>query len=234
MPAIDAVARRRGERGVSLVHVACYPLVGVIGLNISSADMEACRSFIEASVRYIGETPSIGKIILVGRWTSAAEGSRFGAEAAKDWFIVDRFSPDKGYAENRAVLARGIERTVTAFAGREVYVVADIPEQPFDVPQVEALCRYLGRPCPTGVTRADFDRRQAAARQILAAGAEKSGYRIVNVGERLCSESGCRVIADGASLYSDDNHLSRAGALSVQDAFDPIFRTRVSADVARE
>jgi hypothetical protein len=107
--------------------------------------------------------------------------------------------------------------------------VADIPEQPFNVPQAEALCRYLGKPCPGGVGRADFDRRQAAARRILAAGAERSRYRIIDIGERLCSSSECPAVSDGVALYSDDNHLSRAGALLIQDAFGPIFPERLTA-----
>jgi peptidoglycan/LPS O-acetylase OafA/YrhL len=229
LPGIDALAVQRGEHGASLVHSGCYPLVGVSGVNLTAAEDESCRTFIDASVRYINQNSSIGKIILVGRWSSAAEGTRFGAQVFKDWYIVDQFSKDPGYDENRAVLARGIERTVAAFAGRAVYVVADIPEQPFNVPQAEALCRYLGKTCPGGVGRADFDRRQAAARRILAVGAEQSRYRLINIGERLCSSSECPAVSDGVALYSDDNHLSRAGALLIQDAFDPIFPERLTA-----
>jgi peptidoglycan/LPS O-acetylase OafA/YrhL len=234
LPGIDAAAQQRGERGVALVHSGCYPLLGVTGVNSNPGERDACRSFVDASMRYIDMTPSIEKIVLVGRWTSAAEGSRFGAGVEKGWFIVDGLSAAPGYDENRAVFARAIERTVAALAGRDVYVVADIPEQSFNVPRVEALCRYLGLRCPRGVTRAVFDRRQQAVRNILAASAEKLRFHIIDLGEKLCSASECRAMSNGIPLYSDDNHLSRAGALSIRDAFDPVFPSPVLASGDRK
>lgn len=223
MPALDAAARQQGEHGVSLTRGGCYPLVGTVALRDTRADEAACTAFQEAAVRYINATPSIRRVILVGRWTSAAEGSRYGAEMSKGWYIVDGDSVHPGYDENRAVFARSFTRTVSAFSGRGVYVVAYIPEQPFNVPQAEALCRYLGKRCPGGVARADFDRRQAQVRQVLSADAERLHYRVIDLGAALCSATNCPAVAGGAALYSDDNHLSRTGALSVAAALDPIF-----------
>lgn len=223
MPALAAAARQQGTHGVGLTRGGCYPLVGTVSLNDPPADAAACTAFHEAVVRYINGTPSIRRVILIGRWTSAAEGTRYGADASKGWFIADRDSKHIGYDENRAVFARGIARTVTAFPGRVVYVVAYIPEQPFNVPQAEALCRYLGKPCPAGLSRADFDRRQAYVRQVLSADAERLRYQVVDLGAELCSAADCPALSGNAALYSDDNHLSRTGAMSVTAALDPIF-----------
>ncbi len=173
-------------------------------------------------------------MILVGRWTSAIEGSRYGAEMSKGWYIADGDTTHPGYDENRAVFARGFARTVAAFPGRSVYVVAYIPEQPFNVPQAEALCRYLGKPCPGGVARADFDRRQAHVRQVLSGDAERLHYSVIDLGAELCSAADCPALSGGAALYSDDNHLSRTGALSVEAALDPIFSPQsLAGDAAR-
>jgi peptidoglycan/LPS O-acetylase OafA/YrhL len=223
MPALDAAARQQGAPGVGLTRGGCYPLVGTVSLSDPPADAAACTAFNAAVVRYINETPSIRRIILIARWTSAAEGTRYGADASKGWFIADRDSTRSGYDENRAVFARAIARTARAFPGRSVYFVAYIPEQPFNVPQAEALCRYLGKPCPGGVPRADFDRRQAYVRQVLSTDAERLHYGVIDLGAALCSATDCPALSGGTALYSDDNHLSRTGAMSVEAALDPIF-----------
>ena len=139
-------------------------------------------------------------MILVGRWTSAAEGSSYGAEMVSGWFIADKDTTEPGYGENHAVFARGIARTVAAFPRTQRrHPCAYIPEQPFNVPQAEALCRYLGKSCPTGVARADFDRRQAHVRQVLSADAAGLRYRVIDLGAALCSAADCPVLSGGAS-----------------------------------
>src|SRR5262249_52982224 len=128
----------------------------------------SCTAFVDASVDYINAHPAITSVIIAGRWTSAAEGSRFGATMASDWYITDAASRSPGYAENKNVFVRAVTRDVNAFAGRKVFVAMSVPEQKVDVPRIAALARYLGRDVGLDVDRGEFDRRQRFVSAVLS------------------------------------------------------------------
>ena len=83
-------------------------------------------------------------MILISRWTDAAEGTRFGAFTFKKLFITDAQSEERSYAENKAVFVRSLERDAHALADYRVFVVAFIPEQMTYVPQAAALRIQFG------------------------------------------------------------------------------------------
>jgi hypothetical protein len=226
LPAVDSVAAEHGRKGVNLTRGGCYPLVGISQYSDPPEHRRACMEFVKASVDYIKAHPTIASIIVVGRWTSAAEGSRFGANMVRDWYIVDDESPSAGYAENRNVFVRGLTRVVDAFHGRKVFVVASVPEQKVDVPRVAALARYLGRDVTLDLDRNEFDRRQQFVSAALTELSDKLGFVILDLGRSFCTPSRCVATRGDISLYSDDNHLSRYGALSVKRVFEPVFTSK--------
>ena len=52
---------------------------------------------------------------------------------------------------------------------------------------------------------------------------ERLGFAILDLGRLLCTASSCAATRGNVSLYSDDNHLSRDGALSIKRVFEPVF-----------
>jgi peptidoglycan/LPS O-acetylase OafA/YrhL len=226
LPAIETAATEHGRTGVALTHGGCYPLVGISQSSDPPEHRTACRAFVDASVDYIHSHPSIASVIVVGRWTSAAEGSRFGATMVSDWYITDDQSPSASYAENKNVFIRGMTRAVNALAGRRVFVVTAVPEQKVDVPRTAALARYLGRDVRVDLDRKDFDARQHFVSAALADLSRHLGFVILDLGQSLCGERRCAATRDGRSLYADDNHLSRDGALLTTSIFDAVFKTK--------
>jgi peptidoglycan/LPS O-acetylase OafA/YrhL len=226
LPAVETAATEHGRSGIALTHGGCYPLVGISQSSDPPEHRAACKAFVDASVDYIRSKPSIASVIVVGRWTSAAEGSRFGATMVSDWYITDDQSPSASYAENRNVFVRGMTRAISALAGRRVFVVTAVPEQKVDVPRTAALARYLGRDVRVDLDREEFDARQHFVSATLADLSRKLGFVILDLGQSLCGETRCAATRDGRSLYADDNHLSRDGALLTTSIFDPVFKTK--------
>jgi len=227
LPAVESAAAEHGRTGIALTHGGCYPLVGINQFSDPPEHRTACRAFVDASIDYIRSHPAIASVIVVGRWTSAAEGSRFGATMASDWYITDDQSPRPSYAENKNVFVRGITRAVKALAGRNVFVVAAVPEQKVDVPRTAALARYLGRDdVPIDLDRKEYDARQHYVTTTLADLSHRLGFVMVDLGQSLCGERRCAATRDGRSLYADDNHLSRDGALLTTSSFDPVFKPK--------
>jgi hypothetical protein len=168
-------------------------------------------------------------VILVGRWTSAALGTRFGASHGVDWFINDAESRESSYPENLRVFDRSLKRTIASLGNKRVHIVAYIPEQPVDPPRTLALCTYLGHDCPSGISLERYQQRQSFIHSVVDRLAASSKVRVIDVGAKLCSATGCKLVDGDKMLYSDDNHLSRTGALFIQDLFLPVFAPRTQA-----
>ena len=226
LPAVETAATENGRTGIALTHGGCYPLVGISQSSDPPEHRTACKAFVDASIDYIHSHPPIASVIVVGRWTSAAEGSRFGATMVSDWYITDDQSPSASYAENKNVFVRGMTRAIKALAGRRIFVVTAVPEQKVNVPRTAALARYLGRDVRVDLDRKDFDARQHFVSTTLADLAHRLGFVVLDLGQSLCGERLCAATRDGRSLYSDDNHLSRDGALLTTSSFDPVFKTK--------
>ncbi|WP_426191541.1 acyltransferase family protein [Massilia sp. DWR3-1-1] len=229
IPGIDSAAHDAGKHGMVLTSSGCYPLAGVVDVN--KRGDRSCGDFVNASIKLMRDTPSITDVILVGRWTSAALGTRFGASQGVNWFINDDQSRERSYPENMRVFDRSLTRTVELLKGKRVHIVAYIPEQPIDPPRTLALCTYLGRNCPTGIAIAQFYQRQLFVRSIVDRLAESRDVSVIDVGSKLCSPSGCKLVDGDSILYSDDNHLSRAGALYIKPLFFPVFAARKTSEV---
>ena len=217
-PGIDTVANEHGRTGYAITKGGCVPMFG------TSQDSGSCKAFLQAALRLIKRHPEIKTVILVGRWTTVSEGTRFGANNLTDMFVSDEKTTKMGYDENRRVLERGLKRTLDALSGRQVYITAFIPEQRSNVPRTMALNRYFGISADVSVDRASFDRRQQFIRDLLAKLGVQYRFGVIDVGAALCSASKCIASEHGLPIYVDDNHLSRQEAINLRGLFVPAFR----------
>lgn len=211
-PGVVEAMAQSGQRGAVLTYSGCIPLIGVEQENA------VCRKFMDEAAAAIDRDPDFKTIVIIARWTGFYEGSRFGEEVESGWFITDEQSAGASYSENRRVFARALSRTLERFKGRKVVIVAGLPEQDRNVPRVLGVAAQFNRPAYRGVTREVFDQRQQS---VNAAIAETSAGRalVLDLSQKLCDAARCRVSQDGMSLYSDDNHISREGALWLMPEF---------------
>ncbi len=210
-PGFDDAAKKMGEKGLVMTNSGCFPLLG-----IHQKDHPECAAFNQAAVDYVLSQPSITRVVLVGRWTSALLGTRYGQFAAEGWFIEDGQSPGYSYAENARVFQRAMVRTVQAFGGRKINIIAYIPEQRYDIPRALAMSAKFGLPAAVALPVAEHERRQSQLRAALTRLQDEQHFRITDVGAVLCDANSCAAQMDGTALYADDNHLARGGALLLQ------------------
>ena len=103
--------------------------------------------------------------------------------------------------------------------------MSSVPEQKVDVPRVASLNRYLHRDLDISLDRREFDERQKFVREVLQDMARRLHFDVLDVGRHLCAQDACPATRASVSLYSDDNHLSRSGAMEVRGLFASAFRT---------
>lgn len=208
VPSIDIAASKLGISGLVLTSAGCYPLVGI------RQEATDCSTFTDAAFKLIMGRTDISSVVLIGRWTSAVEGTRFGENAVDRLFITDQYSAHPGYEENVLTFRRGWDRTLALLKGRRVLTVAFLPEQPFNVPRRLALESYRDLPLSKGVDVSTYNQRQARTRQELVKLSLHDEMKIVDAGRVLCDSSNCPVFESGTVLYYDDNHMSRTGAIN--------------------
>jgi hypothetical protein len=218
MPGLDVAASENRASVIVMTHAGCRPLLGISKKNPS------CERSMEAVTQKIASSPEITKIIVIGRWSTMVEGTRFGAVTTEATYMEDDETRQAGYEEGKRVFRRAVQRTIHAFGeGKTVYWVALLPEQETLIPQNAAVRAVLGQAPPSGVSRAKFESRQSAVRALLA-DTRLPNFNLIDASKALCNADSCPAIADGRALYFDDSHLSRTGALRVRHIFDPAFR----------
>jgi len=157
------------------------------------------RSYNREVFRYI-LTQGIPRVLLVSRWASALQ-----RPADRENFI------------------RTIEGLLAG--GVEVWVLKQVPEQPFDVPSALARSSLLGQdPRPKILTWTGYLRDQAFPEATFKKLAGRPRARILDpAGFFFAGTDVCRIEQDGHLLYADSNHISYYGALALQPLFEPLF-----------
>ena len=218
--ALDSLAHQARRRGHLAAGGGCPPIV----MDRKAVLDNTCATSNDRVLEALRADPELVDVVLVGRWALYFEGSGYGQERIRA--PLEMTSSDA--ARNRAALIGAmLERTATslAAAGRRVWVVGPVPEVGLEVPLVLARARMLGRVVDLDPPLADFLARQREVLSVLERLRESPSVHVILPHERLCGERLCDVVRDGAALYWDDDHLSRAGVSLVEPLLEPIFAT---------
>ncbi|MES1974236.1 MAG: acyltransferase family protein [Pseudomonadota bacterium] len=210
-PALDALARRHGIAGYDLTALGCPPLLPITARAkpasrwmFAEDRKRACLARNDQILRFIAEIRP-RRVLLAAHWSSY--GSDTPGSIERD---AARRAFEQGVRQLRAL-------------GVHVYVALDVPNAPAD-PRTLAKAQLLGRAQTTRGSLADYLRRDAIFRTMVADLQRRSLITVIDPAERLCSPEGCRAIQDGYALYFDSSHLSRQGALYLAPLFEPMMR----------
>jgi hypothetical protein len=210
-PAVSAILRERGERGVQATFLGCAPALGLERVDSNYN----CEEFNHRVTRYLSDHPSIRHVIVAARWTILSEQKEFdngegGHESAeRPVFHVASSSglPQGGTPMDASMAAIRALRQ----AGYMVTVVYPIPEVGWDVPKA----MRIERPANDEALSTSYEiykaRVAAAVRSLDALPQE---VRRVYPDRALCDAASgrCHALQGGQPLYYDDDHLSPKGA----------------------
>ena len=205
--AVDAVGRDLLLKGLQLTSDDCLPVLGVdVVLNGAVTD---CAARNEATFALLPQH-HVRQVILAGAWV----------QYLGDYNKVLRLLGGADASlHSTAVLSRQLNQTIRRLqdAGIEVVIVGPVPYIGWNVPSVLAASASRGMAPPDGPRLGDFMAHQRHVLAILRE-AEQDGAAIIYPHERLCQLT-CIVRLDGQVLYSDDEHLTTAGAKLLQPMF---------------
>jgi peptidoglycan/LPS O-acetylase OafA/YrhL len=215
MPVFDRLALQHGTSGLYAGRLGCPPLLGVERRDI----VVRCREYNDAVLQTI-ERLDVPRIIIVARWAHYTSDPTYKREARTRVVITDDESRTSAMAGNDVVLERGLARTLAALGGREVVVVAPIPEVGYNVPDVLARLAMLGREFDLRPTTAEFAERQQYVEAMLGRLRSRYAFELTEPAVALCTGERCAVLDQDVPLYSDDHHLTTSGAMRLLRLLD--------------
>lgn len=173
-----------------------------------------CHPFYRDLYAMAATMPSLQTIILVGRWAIRLTGKGFGFDEMPLHLFRDVRVSD-AIPKQEELFKQGLRETLSTLthAGRNVIFVHQVPELGFKpnycLPRPYSL--YPQHPCT--IPRSVVDARQAPYRAIVADVLNDfPGVKVFDPLPYLCDAEVCRARIDGVFMYSDDDHLSNAGA----------------------
>lgn len=215
IPAFRAVAERTGTTGIALTNSGCQALAGVYRESKSR-----CLSFNQAVLDYIGERKTIQKVFLAGYWRVPLMGKSYDNN---NFLIMDDQTLVASPEENRQVFRRGLDRTLQAVSGAEVFLIEDVPEVGARFGKSVAnhfvrMAWYSGEVDEALYFEHKPDDYTKYLGETLAA--LDHGYHWVEIKGELCDGHVCPLMEGGRMLYFDGDHLSAYGALRLAGIFE--------------
>ncbi|MFI0846408.1 acyltransferase family protein [Mesorhizobium sp. IMUNJ 23232] len=226
-PAIDVAAKQAGVQGVFAGQAGCPPLPDV---ELPSRRItDHCRD-LNAAVLDLIDARRIPVVFMIAYWPKYFHDSELPNQGI--YFdpsvpppVDDRSGPIVEAMDG--VLANLKQR------GIQVVLVMDVPEMGRFVPEALARAVMTGSSTDIAPPWSYTEKRQALARKILAAEAEKHGAAIVDPFPAFCKDGRCRATHDdGIPLYTDSDHLTATAARSLSYLYEPVLRELFPRPVA--
>jgi peptidoglycan/LPS O-acetylase OafA/YrhL len=194
---LDAVCSEAGVHAVAATHSATAPLLDFQStrpFSLREKSLSYNRAVLESVRRH-----HIGKVVLAAAWNT--------------------------YTSDEAGFASAVRATTEALnaAGATVFIVADVPRHPFDVPKALALAVQQGRPSSQlGISRDAYHAQRARADRAFQ---QVTGPSVILLDPEplLVDDHGiCRVQSVAHALYFDKHHLSIHGEMLLRSLFERV------------
>ncbi|MGA9794704.1 MAG: acyltransferase family protein [Rhizomicrobium sp.] len=220
LPVIGDRALATHRQGLFIKHGACRPALGV-----ESSRSGDCDKVNRKGLAAIEATPSIGEVILAGRWAMSADGRPAPHEDGATEYVTDKDHKTHSLAANPIVFANGLDALVAKLTAdhKKVVIVSSVPEIGWPVPETLARIAVSHSALDIRPTVAQFRARQAAVLKTFADLHRKYGATIVYPDSILCAGGYCMVESNGLPIYTDPDHLTQAGARLLAPLLDPLL-----------
>jgi peptidoglycan/LPS O-acetylase OafA/YrhL len=209
LPAVQQVAEERGRAGLFAGSGSCAPLLGV-----TRSDAVDCKAFNDA-VMAVALKREVKEVILDARWSKNADQPA--AANASEIVLSDAVGSSYDRASRDAVFSRGLERLVATLraAGKQVVIVAPVPESAYSVPRKLARLRLSGDKRVLARPLSSFLQRQGFVLSAIEKMRLRYRVRVIYPHQILCGTGVCRFALNDRPLYRDEHHLSVFGAMQL-------------------
>lgn len=219
LPILNQMSADYSVPAVFTSYSGCPPLQVVFSRGMQNDD---CPDFNRTVLDFAIEH-GVRHVLLIGNWTLYTDGEENGDVK---WLIIGEQLESTPPEDAHAVFKRHFIASIDLLLahGFTVWIVEQVPLQPFDPPRrLTQAALYGGDPGALGRPVSEHAARQAFVNSVFESVAGPQ-VRLIDPTPLLCGEDGlCAAARDGRSLYRDEHHLSRFGALQTRPLFEEMF-----------
>ncbi|APW45089.1 acyltransferase family protein [Rhodoferax antarcticus] len=187
-------------------------------------DNYKCSEFIASAKSRLNDLPNTIPIILINRYAAAALGANENNTGTNIPVLI--FSREFAIATPQYLteFAEHITQTACQLAKqRTVYMVRPIPEMGFDIPKTLSRRMIFGLNNDLSISIESYWERNAWVWAAQDAARDQCGIKILDPTAYLCHDGRCWGSTNGLPLYTDDDHLGKAGNKLLEPMFAQVF-----------
>ncbi|MDC0461705.1 acyltransferase, partial [Alphaproteobacteria bacterium] len=214
----DVIAMSLQHSGESFVVSSlggCAPLINVDVVR-GNLDRDVCRNLTLKQLDFVKSNRNIKEVLLVGRWSLYTSGDY--QSDMKGYFLTTPSKQDINQKTSREVFSKELQKTIETYQenGLKVSVLLQVPQQLYNPIKAITKTYLTGNKenkmlLQTPLT--EHQKLQSFNRSVIdSIRASEANLRIINLDERFCDDSICRMLNDKSVLYRDNDHLSLTGA----------------------
>lgn len=212
VPVFDAIATEHHVTGIVLTRAATPPVIGLSVLDGHEISRDAGLAAAGDAVT----SRRVPVVVLAAHWSAYLEPRctlRLGVEAAAD--AVGKLR----------LMERGLRETVATLRAsgvRHIWILQEVPVQPYHVPRALAWARLCGSELPQGTTTGEHATRVANISTMITSLSGPSVSTIDLAPAILASPQLGLLNDDGLPAYFDNSHVSVAGTALLRPLLEPI------------
>ena len=222
LDAFDKAARSVNVYGVFTAASSCAPFSKIYPLSVSQEVID-CNLLNKRVLDYVKDN-KIAMVFLVARWPYYTDGGYDGKD-----FVFLGLSKDaeQNKASSRKAFEVGLQNTVDAYEkmGVKLYIVAQVPQQRYDARKIyyKSYAPYKSKDefnanlRSLSVSVQEHHQLQSHVTSLFKLYESEKKLNLISFDDIYCDSDKCSVGDLDKSYYSDDDHLSSAGALLVVD-----------------
>jgi len=218
LPAFDAAASDLNLGGLFAGAPGCLPFLDVQ----LPKNMKECPVLIERGFDLI-KGQGIKLVFLVANWTAVTNPGYNSNQIGHYLSTPNQHSSN--VTQSRQAFRELFFKTLEAYKalGVKVVVMQQAPVQLQQAKYIYAKVNKFSLAEPQqairemSVRRASYEQRQEFVNGIFAEAAAQGLISLISPSDRLCDDQRCLIGTENTSYYSDDDHLSNAGALLFLD-----------------
>ncbi len=198
-PAFQAAAGARHAQGVFATQPGCPPLFEIYSLD---GAQNICAEKFDARIKALIETRAFNKVYLLASWSMYSEGD---PNNQPNHFISDTHIAANDRASSQQVMRAHLQATIHYLQSFNIEVVL--------VHSVAVLPKVIqALPENYAVPLAQLQQQNLFMTEFARVHAAELHLRVIDPTPTLCGTGACLTRANGNVLYTDNNHISPAGA----------------------
>jgi hypothetical protein len=223
LPAVDLVCKRLGISGVYCGSLGSAPLLGVDRVEKGS------QRFLQrnnAVIERLENGQKFAFALLVARWSLYTEQTFYGQKDK----TPPEFEIDGQTVSGKVALTKGLCSTIQALnrLGMRVYLLEQVPEVGWNVPNLLERAAKLNLPPPKPPTLAEYSDRQKETMAVFFDISRVFPVGIKKIHDDLFVNGSLRVEQGGRYVYRDNDHLGNLGREIIEPALERVLNDACS------